>query len=282
MNFWDKLQYVDRRIIYTLLIIGVVTALINPMGLPISISGETEAFYDEINKLQPGDIFYMGMEFSTGGIPELRPAVVVSARLAFSRGAKIVTGAMWIEGAQIGATAVNEVAEEMGKEYGVDYVNLGYKPGGQVFLEKAAYDLWDAAAGVDNRGNSLSDLSLMSEVKSFEDVKLIGIYNTGNPGVQEYIKIVGDRLGVPLISSCVAVSIPEQMPFLQSGQLKGLLKGMRGAAEFEVMNKMPGPATAGMDAQSVAHVIIIVFMIIGNIGYFLGTQKKKSRLTSGR
>jgi len=79
---------------------------------------------------------------------------------------------------------------------------------------------------------------------------------------------------IPLVDSCVSVSVPEAMPLVQSGQLFGLVAGMKGAAEYEVLVNKPGSATAGMDAQSFSHALIIVFMILGNIGYLVTRNKK--------
>ncbi len=269
----QALQNVDRRIIYVLMMFVCIFALLKPMGLPITINETTQMCYDEIQKLQPGDILYMGFEFSAGGVPELVPAIRATAKLAFERGARIVSGAMWLEGQGLGGPAVEEIANSMGKEYGIDYVQIGYRPGQQMFLELAVVDFWEAATGMDQDGTPLGRFPLMAEFKTLVDADLIFIYCTGTPGERQYIATVGDRFNVPILESCVSVSVPETMPFVRSGQLKGLLMGMRGAAEFEILAGIPGTAVAGMDAQSLSHVLIIVFIALGNIAYLFGGKK---------
>jgi hypothetical protein len=37
----------------------------------------------------------------------------------------------------------------------------------------------------------------------------------------------------------------------------------------------PGSAVAKMDGQSLGHMAIILFIIVGNVAYFLGKGKKK-------
>nr|HPR18554.1 hypothetical protein [Candidatus Cloacimonadota bacterium] len=65
------------------------------------------------------------------------------------------------------------------------------------------------------------------------------------------------------------VSAPGILPYVnQQKQLTGLLAGLKGAAEYEFLLKSPGTATAGMDAQSLAHLLIIIFIVIGNINYW--------------
>jgi hypothetical protein len=71
------------------------------------------------------------------------------------------------------------------------------------------------------------------------------------------------------------VSAPAFYPFLDAGQLKGLIGGMKGAAEYENLLEQIGTASAGMDAQSVAHGMIIFFIIFANFFYFLGKRRKR-------
>ncbi len=270
---WRALQNVDRRVIYALMLVVCIYALLKPMGLPISINDSTQMCYDEIEKLQPGDIVYLGEEFSGSGVPELLPAFRSTVKLVFERGARIVTGSMWIEGAALCRPVIAEVAESQGKVYGTDYVNLGYRSGGQVFLERAFNDISAAAVGADENGTLLTELPLMAEFPNLQAAKLIFFYSSGDPGMQAYVKIVGDRSDVPICQSCVSVSVPEAMAYVRSGQLAGVLMGMRGAAEFEIMAKSPGRAVAGMDAQSLSHVLIVGFIVIGNLAYVFGGRK---------
>jgi len=269
----NALLNIDRRVIYVLMIVVCVFALLNPMGLPISINETTQMCYDELMKLQPGDIMYMGYEFSAGGVPELVPAIKSAAKIAFERGARIVSGSMWLEGQGLGGAALEEIANMLGKQYGTDYVQVGYRPGGQMFLELGVADFWEAATGMDQDGTPLSQLPLMADFKVLQDAKVIFIFCTGTPGERQYIGTVGDRFGTPILESCVSVSVPETMPFIRSGQLAGLLMGMRGAAEFEILAGIPGSAVAGMDAQSLSHLLIIVFIGLGNLAYLFGGRK---------
>ena len=72
---------------------------------------------------------------------------------------------------------------------------------------------------------------------------------------------------------CTAVMAPDLYPFLQSGQLVGLLGGLAGAAEYETLIGEPGQATVGMQPQSVTHLIIVLFIILGNTVYFLSRRQ---------
>jgi hypothetical protein len=56
--------------------------------------------------------------------------------------------------------------------------------------------------------------------------------------------------------------------YTNTGQLDGIIAGLRGAADYEVLLGEPGAGVDGMPAQSTVHAIIIVFIIISNAVYF--------------
>jgi hypothetical protein len=79
-----------------------------------------------------------------------------------------------------------------------------------------------------------------------------------------------------------AVSAPKYYAFISSGQLAGMLGGMKGAAEYEQLLGKRYPklgefyrttrlftATKGMDAQTGIHLVIIIFILIGNVAFLL-------------
>jgi hypothetical protein len=85
---------------------------------------------------------------------------------------------------------------------------------------------------------------------------------------------VVSRYHLQMVAGVTAVSAPEYYPYLQTGQLQGLLGGMAGGAEYEVLVKKPALATRGMDAQSLAHLFIAFMILLGNAA-FLGEEKRR-------
>ncbi|MFQ5905459.1 MAG: hypothetical protein ACE5JA_02710, partial [bacterium] len=78
-----------------------------------------------------------------------------------------------------------------------------------------------------------------------------------------------------------AVSAAQYYPWLQTGQFVGMLGGLKGAAEYERLNEKMGirqarkRATIGMGSQSIAHLLMIVLIVLGNIAYFLTRSKRR-------
>ncbi|MEK6662037.1 MAG: hypothetical protein AABY63_09180, partial [candidate division NC10 bacterium] len=77
------------------------------------------------------------------------------------------------------------------------------------------------------------------------------------------------KYGFELGGGVTAVIAPGLYPFLDTGQINGLIGGLRGAAEYEILIEMKGKGMAGMDAQSATHFIIIGLILLCNLFYVL-------------
>jgi hypothetical protein len=62
---------------------------------------------------------------------------------------------------------------------------------------------------------------------------------------------------------------------MNSGQLVGLLGGLKGAAEYETLVNRRGRGLTGMDSQSIVHVLLVLFIILGNV-ILIHQKRKKS------
>ena len=103
---------------------------------------------------------------------------------------------------------------------------------------------------------------------------LFGAYASGLAVLTEDEKQVGATV-IEMGGGCTGVMAPGLYPLLRSGQINGLIGGLRGAAEYESLIGQKGKAVAGMDAQSATHVAIIVLVIMCNLVYF--SQRRASR-----
>ncbi|HHW17823.1 MAG TPA: hypothetical protein GXX30_02845 [Firmicutes bacterium] len=276
----EKLQSIDRRVIYLILASGIISVLLNPIGLPIKITEETLMAYRAVDSLKPGSIVVLSFDYGASNVPELHPAAIAILKHAFKKDLNVVCVALNVEGGNWASSALNQVLKSYPeKRYGVDYVNLGYKPGGQVFLEKMALDVMDACAGVDASGTRLSDLPLMGLFRKAQDISLVVSFTAGEPGYPQWISIIGVPYRVPVTCATIAPGVPAAIPLVKSGHLRGVLKGMRGAAEYELLIGEKAQAVSGMDALSVGHLLIIGFIVAGNIG-FIGEKFRKKQAGS--
>ncbi|MCD6386655.1 hypothetical protein J7M23_12890 [Candidatus Sumerlaeota bacterium] len=280
MNLAEKILTLDRRWIYLGIAIIAIAFYIHPVPLPIGVSPQTQAFYDAIESVKPGEIVHLTVDYSPGGMPELFPMTKAVIRRLFEKDVKIVASTLWPEGVPITERAFKEVLEQLSaegihKEYGIDYVNLGYKVGQDAVMTRLGTS-FKATYPEDARGTKVEDIPLMQEFDNFDGIALMVNFSVGVPGIRQWIQQVQMRYHVKIVCGATGVMSPDLYAFFQSKQLKGFLGGLVGAAEYEKLINFPGKATSGMTIQSFLHLFIVLLVLIGNGAYFFSRRQKKS------
>ncbi|NNF08233.1 MAG: hypothetical protein HKN21_15830 [Candidatus Eisenbacteria bacterium] len=277
----QKLEKIDRRWVFLVMLVAVSIPLFVSVDLPLKVTPAAQSFYDSIEALQPGDIVYYAADYDPGSKPELDPMLMATLDHLCRKDVKIVSACLWPAAPPLLEAGLNTVAvEKYGKEYGVDFVHLGFKEGKEnvmVQLGKSFRDVFPQ----DYYGTKVEDIPLLAQKKAngewmvdkFDDVKMIVNISAGYPGTKEWVQQVRSRYNIPIISGCTAVSAPEYYTYLRSDQLSGLLGGLSGAAEYEDLVNLPGFGIQGMAAQSLGHVAIILMILVGNILYFINSRK---------
>jgi len=273
MTFWEKLEKLDRRIIYAIITVAVVLPFFFRMGLPISVSPEVKSVYDYIDNLSPSDVVFISGDYDPQVDAELAPMFEAIVRHCFEKNVKLVVANVYNpQGVGLVEPRLKKLAQEYKKVYGVDYVFLGWKYGASLLIMKMGQD-FKSAWEVDYYNTRLEDLPLTSKIHNYEDIALV-VDLTGSGAYISWIYFAYVQYKQKIAAGITAVMAADSYPYLQAGQLIGLLGGLRGAAEYEQLIHHPGLASVGMEAQSWAHVAIILFIIMGNLGYFM-TRKKK-------
>ncbi|MGZ9146569.1 MAG: hypothetical protein ACXW4A_12170 [Nitrospira sp.] len=273
MTFSEKMLKIDRRIIFLMIGLCTLLPLLYPVGLPIKISSEVRGVYDHIESLPEQSVFLLSIDFDPASKPELYPQAIALLRHAFRKHLRVVTMTLWVSGTGMADQLVTQVAKEMGKEYGTDYAFLGWSPGGQAVIINMGQDLYSAFPS-DYSGKSTKGLPVLDGVRSLKDVGYMVSLGAGRPGVEEWYVFGKDKYKFELGGGCTGVMAPGLYPLLRSGQINGLIGGLRGAAEYESLIGQKGKAVAGMDAQSATHLAIILLVTMCNLFYFSLRQQR--------
>ncbi|MCE5196749.1 MAG: hypothetical protein LLG09_06435 [Negativicutes bacterium] len=264
----------DKKITYLLLLIMIIFPLIHPLGIAIKPSENTILAYNYVESLKPGSSVILFIDFGMGNSAELTPQVIASLKHFARKDLKVYAATQVPEMATALETYLEQTYGVMGKVYGEDYINLGYFAG----AESAIGAMGDSLIAVfkkDIRGNDLTAIPMMKEVVKLPDINVV--FAVTASGTIPFIRQCNAKFGMPIIFSVNAVMGPANVPYVQSGQAVSVLVGSTGAAQYETMIGAPGTATAAMDAQSLAHVVIILLILWGNIGYFVEKRQKKAK-----
>jgi hypothetical protein len=276
----------DRRIIFLIVGLSVLIPLLKPewVDLPIRPTPESQIVFDEINKLNAGDKVLLSFEYGPSTKPEIHPMAIAILKHLYAKNIQVYGFALWPDGNFMSTEAFSEVSDDYDKKYGVDYVNLGYRPGGEAVIKGIASDIRTLYT-VDLQGTSINDIPMMKDVVNIEDFDFVFSLSAGYPGSKEWVQYACDPNNIPLSTGCTSIQVTDIMPYVENDQIRGILAGMPGAAEYESLveaelQKMeivgkPGEASGMMAAQSIAHVVIVLFIIFGNISYFITRKKNR-------
>lgn len=273
MSFGDRLEQLDRRWIFLVVALLVLLPLLFPLKLPLSVSGPARNYYQAVEDVPNGSIVVLAGDYDPASAPELVPMTSASIRHLFRKDCRIIALQLWEGGPPLIDEALHRIGDELGKKYGVDYVNLGYKSGREAVMPSFG-NSFSRTFPNDYSGTPVSTLPLMAEADNFSQTALFVNISAGYPGTKEWVQQVQGRFNVRMVSGSTAVQAPEIYPYLQAGQVLGLLGGMAGAAEYEKSIDWPGPATKGMDAQSSAHMFVVFLILLGNAIYFARRRER--------
>jgi hypothetical protein len=271
----ERIKNLDRRIIFLAVAIAVILPLFFPLRLTVEITPPVKELYDVVEGLPARSVVLISIDYDPSGAPELDPATLSLMRQCFSRNLRVFVMGLWATGVPLGMRALETVAvDEYGKKYGVDFVDFGYIPGGAIALVNLGRDVHDVCRK-DVYGTPVGEIPMMKDVRTAADFGLVVSMSMGIPGSDQWIWYYHARYRGKLATAQTAIGAPKYYQYLQTGQLVGLIGGMKGAAEYERLVNSYGLATIGMDSQSSAHMLIIAFVVLGNIIYWLEKRRSK-------
>ena len=275
-RWFDRVLTIDRRWIYLLMAIAVVIPAIVTFDVPVAVSNEVRAIYDFVDELEPGDVLLLAIDYDPSTLAELHPMSEAILRQAFEKDVRVIVTALNQFGPAMADELITRVADDLGKVNGVDYTFLGYKPYPALTILAMGTD-FRVPFPTDYYGTEIEDIPMMEDIHNYAEV--VGVVSmAGGNAADMWIQYGNAKYGIPVALGVTGVMASDYYPYLQSDQLTGLLGGLKGAAEYETLVGVPDTATIGMDAQSLAHLAIIMFILIGNIMFFM--DRRRGRITS--
>lgn len=275
---FERMLEIDRRWIFLILAAVVVLVYRLHIEVPVYITAEVRNIYDRIEALKEGDVILLAMDYDPSTLAELDPMTFTVLRQCFHKKIKVLVTALHQNGPTMADQKIHqamEIHEQAGGDkiaYGTDLVFLGYKPYPAIVINSMGQD-FHISFPADYYNTSIDSLPLTQRVHNLTDVDAI-INISGTSATDYWISYGAAAYNVPLAVGVTGVMATDYYPYLQSGRIFGLMGGLKGAAEYEKLAGNPGSAIEGMAMQMWAHLLIIVFIIIGNIGYFLSRRMK--------
>ncbi|MCX7995158.1 MAG: hypothetical protein N3A65_05255 [candidate division WOR-3 bacterium] len=287
MNLFQKLAKIDRRLIYLTLTVLVILPFFVKFRIPQNIMPQTRKLFDFIESLGSRETkaVLISIDYTPQTMPECHPMAISLLTHCFKKKIPVVGLSFDPQAPGLAIEAFNRVVNQINALartnadsviYGRDYVYLGWKSGRIAALMEMGEKISNVFPK-DYYNNYTDSLPLMRRIKNYRDIS-IAIILAAADYPQEWLMYAQARYGLKLGAGLTAVMAPKYYPFLQTGQLSGMISGMKGAAEYENLllnygyTREIGRAETGMNSQTLIHLLIISLIIIGNIGY-IATKK---------
>lgn len=314
MDIVKILNKIDSRIIYLLISIVVLIPLLVKIPVTIEPDEYSSIVYENLSKIlnisdNVEDNNYNAYEFSKkrdsqflydtpdnsgksssgskkvllsfdygpSTVPEVGPMSYAIMRQVIASGNEVHAVALWDTGLPMIIETKKNVLKDLGMdEKDAKIYDFGFKSGGESVIRGMLSNIpkiFPKAQGV---------------VESLCDYDFIVSFSAGAPGSKEWVQFAGDQSAsacggkkIKVSTGVTAVQVTELLPYVSDSddaQLTGILAGLSGAASYEALTefdgKFAGKASQRMNAQSYAHILIIFFIIVGNIAYFILNRRK--------
>lgn len=274
------LRDLDRRWVFLLMLLAVAVPILLQSRFPEKPSGLARAAFDQIESLAPGDRVLLAFDFDPASAGELGPMATAFTYHCAKKGLRMYFLALWPVGPQMIDRTIQDVIAPDFPDlvYGKDYVNLAYKSGGEGVIKVILTDIRQLFA-TDALGTPVEQIPMMADLANIRQMELIVSISAGSPGTTEWVQyaVTPYPEDLRIVAGCTGVQAPLLYPYIPE-QLSGLLGAIKGAAEYEelVMGAYGSGSRRGvysearrrMGPQLVAHVLMIVLIIAGNLVFF--------------
>jgi hypothetical protein len=272
IRFLRRLSTMDRRIVFLVLALGLILPLLFPVKLPVAVTKEVRSVYEMVDRLKSGDYLLLDLDYAPDTMAELEPMTYSVMRHAYGRGARLVMTCLSPSGVSLVEREMRFIAAEQGKTYGEDYVFLGYRPYPAAVILSLGQDMRQSFP-IDFYGTPLDSIPMMRGVRNYRDMAFV-MSLTSTSAADYWIMYGHERYNFPLALGVTAVMAADYYSYLQSGQIAGILGGLKGAAEYETLLGIGERASIWMNIQSICHFVIVGFIVIGNVAYLVTRRRE--------
>ena len=281
------------------MLLAVAIPILFQVQFPEKATGLAQSTYDAVEQVPDGGKVMLAFDFDPASEGELGPMATSFVRHLCERWkqqkadgkptVKLYFIALWPVGPQMIDDTIEKVIKADYPEmvYGEDYVNLGFKPGGEGVIKVIVTDL-RSLYSTDSLGTNIDQIPMCRDVENVQNMDLVINISAGSPGTKEWVQYAATPYPdkIKIIAGCTGVQAPQLYPYIPA-QLPGLLGAIKGAAEYEALvnenydqkkgRETPAKYLEGkrrMGPQLIAHVLMILLIILGNVVFFMGRSRE--------
>jgi len=309
-SFAQTLNAVPRSVLFVVLIVFSSLALFVKVVIPNKQFPPTVDFYRQLMTAPEGSTVLIQSDWTNSTRGESGAAFESIVRVLMRRNLKFaVYSAADPQAPQVARDVIKRITDEEVKQGGRkyvrwnDWVNLGYFPNAEAHNNAMAANLRAALGGrremtPEGRMEDPINSPVLANIQSVGDFSLVLICTASNS-----MNIAIERLSGKsnLMGSVTGVMVPETSVYHSSGQLKGMVGGLKGSYDLETMmqfgvntgvkgaaevpgvDPIPGfegktnlaRATNYYFTLHVAIGLLILAVVVGNVGMWLARLEQR-------
>ncbi|MBS1709536.1 MAG: hypothetical protein JSS65_12555 [Armatimonadetes bacterium] len=245
--FWDKLQKVDRRVLYVVLVVLTSIGLFLKAEIPVAVDDSSADFYAKLMKIDPNKPVVVQTDWTISTRGENMAHLECLLRILMTRKIKFVYYSATSDAPafQVATDVIRHINEERKAmnlkvyERGTDYIGLGLFPNAEGANESMRNDIKKAWGGrrvrmPDGNETDIFQTPVLKGVNSMGDFGLMVVV-TASDTIDFAVQRLNDK--VELTGMATGVIAPGMLPYYQARQLKGFAGGLKGCYDMEYMMK---------------------------------------------
>ena len=240
-QFLANLRSLDRRIIY--LAIGAVLIVSLLLGKPETgiIMPQAAQFFQAVDGLPQDRLVLVDATFSASTLPENGNQLRALLRHLVLTHHPFALMALDPNGATLGQQIAADVTGQYHAVYGRDWINFGYLYVGSAgFFKGFPKDIpgWVKVDATLNKPLTGANFPIMQGVTGFNHSVSMLVEITASASVYDWMFIVqpATQPRLKIGYACTNVMTTDAFQYLSSGQLSGLMAGLKGAADYEQLD----------------------------------------------
>jgi len=241
------LKNLDRRWIFLLMAVVVTIPILAQARFEETPTKLAENVFDELEKLPEGSKILLSFDYDPASEGELGPMATAFVRHCCEKRHKMYFMALWPLGPQMTDERIKDVITDeyntrpgiAGTDqelvYGEDYVNLGFKSGGEGVIKVVVTNMKELYT-TDDRGIRIDRIPMMQGIRNIRQMDLLVNVSAGSAGTKEWVQYAVTPFSddIRMVAGCTGVQAPLLYPYIPE-QLPGLLGAIKGAAEYEAL-----------------------------------------------
>ncbi len=286
----DRLQSIPKPVLYLILILATTIPLFLDIPVPNEPLPESKAMYDNLMSLKEGDRVLLESDWTNSTRGESSGQFDAVIRILMRKKVKFAvysTGdAQSPQVARDEIRVINDLEKAAKRPTLVpfeDYVIMGYFPGAEGTMNGIENNVRSTFAGKKDfpPGSPPRDViqsPVFQGIKSVSDFKYLVVITASNTSVVTIERIKK----VPLMFMVTGVMTPETRNFYSSGQIVGLVGGVKGVYDLEGLMEtgFPGQTNKGKGTAYYLSLhfalgLLIFVVILGNVAMYLSGKRAR-------